>query len=101
MSKIDMDTTQVDKLYYDMLADIKLYNESISSFFNLIKDVPSISREWIGKTAEEYVSMVCANEVTYNDLGVNLSNFAALIDKSRSDLDMNISKYNIKDRKYD
>ena len=81
--KINIDSEKFKDLILNFNNCIKIYNDSISEFFNLIKSNPT----WGGFVGDEYILNLVNKKRDYIQFGNELSKFSSLLSSAYDELE--------------
>ena len=81
--KINIDSDKFKDLIINFNNCIKIYNDSISEYFNLIKSNPT----WIGFVGDEYISNIVNKKNVYLRFGNDLKRFSGLLSSAYNELE--------------
>lgn len=68
------------------------YQKTISDLYTKFSEMPTVTKEWIGNKAQEYVSYVMLDKPDMLSVGDKIKSFANAITDDANLLDSNISK---------
>ncbi len=79
MTYISADTAEIIDCIDKLEKNIKDYNQNITDFFDKIRNIPVLTKDWVGDTANSYVELILSRESKYTEFGELLINFNELL----------------------
>lgn len=87
-----IDTDRVDEIKRDLIKYVNEYANLITKLFNRFRDVPYVSKEWVGNQAEFYFSSIMKDKVKFLNFGNNLRNITNKLDSDLNIITSNVTK---------
>lgn len=87
MANFDVDTKKMHNAGEDSLKLIQEYNELIDSFFTRINQIPSVTKEWVGQSANSFVKLATQEKKFYISYGKELTSCANVLIKKANELE--------------
>ena len=81
MEEIHIHTDIINEIDNDIIKLINEIQEILDSIFKLIQKMPTETGEWIGISADKFVSLAMADSENYYLLRNNLSEFSSFLNK--------------------
>lgn len=75
-----------------------MYDNEINNLFRRLSDVPTVTKEWIGNTANSYFKTILLDKDEYVNIGKNLHLFSDKLNKDAERIRNTVTKIVISER---
>lgn len=70
-----IDTNKIEEIGNDIIALATEYQVEINKLFKRLNEVPTVTREWVGQSANKYFNLIALDKNDFLTVGNQLRNF--------------------------
>lgn len=87
MTKIKVDTTKLKECSSSILTGVAAFSTDINNLYNRLYNVPRVTKEWIGVSANNYASIVLKEKAQYVNYASSLKTMGDILNDYADDIE--------------